>query len=283
MNTDLQSISLEPLVYMLMHSVVFVTVVGLTFFVIGLIFGYATWGRYKRQTRMLEGQAIEMKEEIAQLKRRVGDRAVKAGPVAAMATETIHMPPREARPPAPAVNPGGVEAGERPQDFQPPVVLNGRTPAAEPVKAKGASPLATIITTPALPKEKKSGADDDDAPAGLELGVISVLSDIPELPGKEAEVLTTDDPRLGLIYTAQPPKCDDLTALKGVAKVLEKRLNDLGIYTYAQIAGWDDAQIQEVSFRLAFKDRIHRERWVEQAQELLAAIPPPGGQSSPAS
>ncbi len=282
MNTDLQSLSLEPLVYMLMHSAVFVAVVGLIFFVIGLIFGYATWGRYKRQTRMLEGQAIEMKEEIAQLKRRVGDRAVKAGPVAAMATETIHMPPREAKPSTPAVIQGDVEAGARPHEFQPPAGLNGRKPGAEPVKPKGASLLATIITTPALPIEQKPESGADAAPLS-ELGVISVLSDIPELPGKESEVLMTDDPRLGPIYTAAPPKCDDLTALKGVSKVLEKRLNDLGIYTYAQIASWNDAQIQEVSFRLAFKDRIHREHWVEQAQELLAGMSPSVAQNPPAS
>ncbi len=280
MNTDLQSLSLEPLVYMLMHSAVFVAVVGLIFFVIGLIFGYATWGRYKRQTRMLEGQAIEMKEEIAQLKRRVGDRAVKAEPVAAMATETIHMPPREAKPSAPAVSPGDVESGARPHEFQPPAGLNGRKPGAEPVKAKATSPLATIITTPALPKETRQGLGGDASPR-LDLSVISVLSDIPELPGKESEVLMTDDPLLGPIYTAAPPKFDDLTALKGVSKVLEKRLNDLGIYTYAQIAGWNDAQIQEVSFRLAFKDRIHREHWVEQAQELLAGMSPPAVQNPP--
>lgn len=282
MNADLQSLSLEPLVYMLMHSAVFVAVVGLTFFVIGLIFGYATWGRYKRQTRKLEGQAIEMKEEIAQLKRRVGDRAVKAGPVAAMATETIHMPPRDPAPSAAAAKPEIIEKGERPSDFQPPLDMNGGKPAIEPVKAKGPSPLATIITTQALHKDKKL-EPKSNALTVAELGVISVLSDIPELPNKAVEVLTAEDPRLGLIYKSQPSKCDDLTALKGVAKVLEKRLNDLGIYTYAQIAAWNDAQIQEVSFRLAFKDRIHREHWVEQAQELLAGMVPPAVQNSSAS
>lgn len=273
MNADLQSLSLEPLVYMLMHSVVFVAVVGSVFFVIGLIFGFATWGRYKRQTRKLEGEAVAMKEEIAQLKRRVGDRAVKEGPVAAMATETIHMPPRDAAPAAAEPKPVKVEAGERPGDFHKPAGLNGGKPAAPPVKGKGNSPLGAIITSSRAPQDE-TPKPEREAPPSPEPDVITVLSDIPELPNKAAEVLTTEDPRLGLIYKSQPSEFDDLTALKGVAKVLEKRLNDLGIYTYAQIAAWNEAQIQEVSFRLAFKDRIHRERWVEQAR-VLAGTPPP--------
>lgn len=78
------------------------------------------------------------------------------------------------------------------------------------------------------------------------------------------------DSRLGLIYKAKPEKTDDLTALKGIARMLEQRLHEFGVYTYAQIASWSEDQIKEFSARLAFKDRILRERWVEQAQQLLA-------------
>jgi hypothetical protein len=58
--------------------------------------------------------------------------------------------------------------------------------------------------------------------------------------------------------------------MKGIAKVLEQRLHEFGIYTYKQIAVWTEEQIKEFSSRLAFKDRIHREKWVEQAQKLLS-------------
>jgi predicted flap endonuclease-1-like 5' DNA nuclease len=57
--------------------------------------------------------------------------------------------------------------------------------------------------------------------------------------------------------------------MKGIAKVLEQRLHEFGIYTYEQIASWTEDQIKEFSSRLAFKDRIHREKWVEQARKLL--------------
>ena len=96
MKFDFESLSAEPLVYMLMHSGAFVTVLGLVFFIIGLMFGYATWGRYKRQTRELRGESASMKEEIAQLKRKIGDQSVKAGVAVNIATETIHMPRKEA-------------------------------------------------------------------------------------------------------------------------------------------------------------------------------------------
>ena len=49
----------------------------------------------------------------------------------------------------------------------------------------------------------------------------------------------------------------------------------MGVYTYAQIAAWNDEHIREFSSRLAFKDRIHRERWVEQAKELVAKAAAP--------
>ena len=42
-----------------------------------------------------------------------------------------------------------------------------------------------------------------------------------------------------------------------------------GVFTLAQIAEWDEANRNWVNAYLAFKGRIDRERWVEQAQELV--------------
>jgi predicted flap endonuclease-1-like 5' DNA nuclease len=89
-------------------------------------------------------------------------------------------------------------------------------------------------------------------------------------PLPAVEIQPEVDPKLGLIYKTRPEKTDDLTALKGIAQVLEQRLHDFGIYTYAQIAAWDEDRIKEFSARLAFKDRIQREHWVEQARQLAA-------------
>lgn len=76
------------------------------------------------------------------------------------------------------------------------------------------------------------------------------------------------DPHLGLIYASRPGLSDDLSHLKGVASIIEGRLNEFGVYTFKQIALWNDENIHEFSHRLSFKDRIRRERWVEQAREL---------------
>jgi predicted flap endonuclease-1-like 5' DNA nuclease len=76
------------------------------------------------------------------------------------------------------------------------------------------------------------------------------------------------DPHLGLVFRTRPQTIDDLSQLKGVASGIESRLNELGVYTFKQIALWSDENIIEFSRLLSFKDRIHREQWVDQAREL---------------
>ena len=61
---------------------------------------------------------------------------------------------------------------------------------------------------------------------------------------------------------------DDLKKLSGVGPVLEKKLNEAGITSYAQIAAWKAKDIEEFDEKLSFKGRIEREGWVDQAKEL---------------
>lgn len=64
---------------------------------------------------------------------------------------------------------------------------------------------------------------------------------------------------------------DDLTVIKGLGPKLAKLLNSHGVTSYAQIASWDEAEIDRVDALLdRFKGRIRRDSWVEQAK-LLAA------------
>ena len=67
---------------------------------------------------------------------------------------------------------------------------------------------------------------------------------------------------------------DDLKRVRGVGVLIEKKLNSMGITTYAQIANWSASDIDRVSNVLDFKGRIERENWVEQARILSA-----GGQT----
>ncbi|WP_397380293.1 hypothetical protein [Prosthecobacter sp.] len=320
MKFDFESLSSEPLFYMLMHSGAFVSVLGFIFFVVGMLFGYATWGRYKRQTRLLLGEASSLKDEIANLKRKVGDHSILSGPAVAMATETIHMPKKEApvaaetapavkednmakrdihlpatvpQPDASLVEPAAPESVPTPES--PPAVpaepraesaTTGITPFASelPPPAPHASPLAAIISAPHAKEESENGVHAPAAPVGLVLAdtlpslTELLLPALPELEVPPQLELKLDpqpnselDPKLGLIYKTQPENVDNLTEIEGISLVLAQRLHDIGIYTHAQIAAWDEDRVKEFSARLAFKDRIYRERWVEQARKLVTA------------
>ncbi len=61
---------------------------------------------------------------------------------------------------------------------------------------------------------------------------------------------------------------DDLKLLSGVGPVLEKKLIEAGVTSFAQIAVWGPKDIEEFDEKLSFKGRIEREGWVEQAKEL---------------
>ena len=63
-------------------------------------------------------------------------------------------------------------------------------------------------------------------------------------------------------------EADDLKALSGVGPVLEKSLNDYGIFHYRQIGGLKKAEIAKIDEALNLKGRIERDDWVKQAKEL---------------
>lgn len=78
------------------------------------------------------------------------------------------------------------------------------------------------------------------------------------------------DPRLGPVYDEAPAEADDLTQIKGVGDVLQAKLNQHGIYRFAQIAAWGPDQGEAFSELLQFKGHIQREHWAEQAKALAA-------------
>ncbi|WP_375290273.1 hypothetical protein [Qipengyuania sp.] len=72
---------------------------------------------------------------------------------------------------------------------------------------------------------------------------------------------------------AQEPQADsdDLTQIKGVGPKLAAILQGLGINSFAQIAKWDEAEIDRVDSQLGrFQGRIRRDAWVEQAKFLAS-------------
>lgn len=63
---------------------------------------------------------------------------------------------------------------------------------------------------------------------------------------------------------------DDLKMIKGVGPAIEKTLNELGIFSYRQIADMSEYDIDRVARKLkGFHSRIYREDWIGQARALL--------------
>ncbi len=67
---------------------------------------------------------------------------------------------------------------------------------------------------------------------------------------------------------------DDLKRIRGVGILIERKLNELGVTSYNQIANWTANDIERVNAVLDFDGRIERENWIEQARILAS-----GGQT----
>ena len=61
---------------------------------------------------------------------------------------------------------------------------------------------------------------------------------------------------------------DDLKQISGVGPVLEKKLNEMGIFHFRQIAKFGDKDIDLVNDAMAFPGRIERDEWIAQAKNL---------------
>ncbi|MCH9741259.1 MAG: hypothetical protein K0U38_10560 [Epsilonproteobacteria bacterium] len=61
---------------------------------------------------------------------------------------------------------------------------------------------------------------------------------------------------------------DNLQLIKGIGEVIEKVLNDKGVYHFDQIANWSKEEITWIDRAISFPGRAERENWMEQAKEL---------------
>ncbi len=106
---------------------------------------------------------------------------------------------------------------------------------------------------------------------------------IPETPKKEDKKLTKEEKAalsakaseevkaaLGnKISAATEDQKDDLKKISGVGPFIEKKLNNLGIYTFEQVSQFDSGLVQTVTDAIQFfPGRIERDDWVGQAAKL---------------
>ena len=63
---------------------------------------------------------------------------------------------------------------------------------------------------------------------------------------------------------------DDLKQIIGIGKVFERALNELGVYSFRQLANFGIADIARVNAKLKeFRGRMEQDDWIGQAKELL--------------
>ncbi len=118
----------------------------------------------------------------------------------------------------------------------------------------------------------EKGGDKSGVKSAIGAGSVPASATAAAKPAKKAETPKKAEAK------AQAPKAppkeaagsDDLKQLSGVGPALEKKLIEAGVTSFAQIAGWSEADIAEMDEKLSFKGRIEREDWVAQAKKLAA-------------
>lgn len=126
---------------------------------------------------------------------------------------------------------------------------------AEPAKRN----QALIDAPPAAGIQADAGVPPA-TPAGM-AGVGEAVAAASEPVHEQAE---SDEP-------APAEQADDLKQIKGIGPKLETTLHSLGVNSFAQIADWDEAEIDRIDAQLGkFQGRIRRDRWPEQARFLAS-------------
>ena len=120
----------------------------------------------------------------------------------------------------------------------------------------------------------------DAAPAAAPEPPPAVATPVEPVPEPQPNVVETQEPAPAPVSAPAPEAAaapeappaapgDDLTRIKGLGPKLKALLAEFGITSFAQIAAWDDAAIDEIDAKLGkFQGRIRRDNWVEQARFL---------------
>ena len=109
---------------------------------------------------------------------------------------------------------------------------------------------------------------------GVDLGeaVAPVAEALPETV--ELETSTTEPEALTEqfeLLAAPRGAPDDLAKLTGVGPQIVKKLNEHGVFHYWQLAAMTSEDAEKLDADLRFNGRIARDKWSEQARELMAA------------
>ncbi len=125
-----------------------------------------------------------------------------------------------------------------------------------------------ITKLPNLP-QAESAVEETAAPVVVPVKTTLIQA---KTEPKEAEKASDSEPagqRPEAVKVA-PGEHDDLKRIKGVGPKNEEALNELGIFTFAQVAAWTPENIDWIEDSLSFPGRIEREDWILQAVQLAS-------------
>ncbi|OUS08366.1 50S ribosomal protein L21 [Rhodobacterales bacterium 52_120_T64] len=113
-----------------------------------------------------------------------------------------------------------------------------------------------------------SGAEKSGIKAAIGSGSVSAAVAAVAKPAAKAKAA----PKAAAKVEAAPVAAgsDDLKKLTGVGPALEKKLIAGGVTSFAQIAGWSDADAATFDEAISLKGKIEKEGWIEQAKTLAA-------------
>ncbi|UMY15687.1 NADH-quinone oxidoreductase subunit NuoE [Methylobacterium organophilum] len=198
-------------------------------------------------------KAKETSDEAASTEQRAATEAKPAHPSAGRPTEQgkVDAPAQRAASGETPVKPSDEADAAEPKTSQAHAAPAGEAPKAEIAEEERAVAEDKVLRTEPPAQPVASGADNA----------------VPEFENPEARADAAGTRPQGLT-AARDDRPDDLTKIKGIGPVNQRRLNDLGIWHYDQVAAWSPQEVAWVGAYLAFPGRIDREDWVGQARGL---------------
>lgn len=193
----------------------------------------------------LERELAEARATIARLE---GERAASPAPMAATAAASLG--------PSAAAQTAASDAAEELRKLDAKLAMLPAGSSARALLSRQRAELAARVGgLPATVAPHMPAPHRDRPPAVRETHAPAVVEPAPTAPPPAA---------------ARPESRDDLKRIKGIGPVLERRLHELGVKSFADLAALTPERVKEIDEAIEFPGRIERERWIEQAKELLA-------------
>ncbi|MCZ4288619.1 NADH-quinone oxidoreductase subunit E [Hoeflea alexandrii] len=162
------------------------------------------------------------------------------------------------------IKPGAKNGAKATAKAKSPAATKAGRPKSPATETESKSPAKAKANVKA---DAKTAASATEAPKMSSARKDSATAKAAAKPAPVAAAASVDDKNrpAGI---AKPAQVDDLKMISGVGPKIEGILHSLGIYTFAQVASWKQAERDWVDGYLKFKGRIEREDWLKQAKAL---------------